>query len=135
MGTIALLKNAFYKIGMLPSFPIGDNNHIKRSIGLLFDDETQIRPARASCPGEESSLSSPFLRGMRGRSGSGIRAIFIHGFRRLLTLMLSPLFACKSCDRPIKKRRVRSTATRPNNMRTLFFLTNEMCFRWRTVSY
>jgi hypothetical protein len=30
---------------MLPSFGIGDNNHIKRSIGLLFDDETQIPPA------------------------------------------------------------------------------------------
>ena len=78
---------------MLPSFPIGDNNHIKRSIGLLFDDETQIPPAPASRPGEESSFSSPDLRGMREGFCSGMRAIFIQGFRRLLTLMLSPLFA------------------------------------------
>ncbi len=48
---------------MLPSFPIGDNNHIKRSPGLLFDDETQIPPAPASRPGEESSLSSPDYQG------------------------------------------------------------------------
>jgi len=79
---------------MLPSFPIGDNNHIKRSIGLLFDDQTQIPPAPASRPGEESSLSSPFLRGMREGFRSGIKAIFIQDFRRLLTLMLSPLLAC-----------------------------------------
>ena len=48
---------------MLPSFPIGDNNHIKPSTGLLFNDETQIRPARAQRPGEESSLSSPDYQG------------------------------------------------------------------------
>ena len=35
-------------------------------------------------------------------------------------------FSLSSGDRPIKKRRARSTATGPNNMRTLFFLTNEM---------
>ena len=78
---------------MLPSFPIGDNNHIKRSTGLLFDDETLIPPAPDSRPGKESCLSSPFDRGMRGDSRSGMKAIFIQGFRRLLTLMLSPLFA------------------------------------------
>jgi hypothetical protein len=78
---------------MLPSFPIGDNNHIKRSTDLVFDDETQTPPAPASRPGEESSLLSPFFRGMRGGFRSGIKAIFIQDFRRLLTLMLSPLFA------------------------------------------
>ena len=78
---------------MLPSFPINDNNHIKPSAGLLFDDETQIPPAPSKRPGEESSLSSPFFRGMQGGFRSGIKAIFIQDFRRLLTLMLSPLFA------------------------------------------
>ena len=48
---------------MLPCFPIGDNNHIKRSIGLLFDDKIPIPPAPASPPGEESSLSSPDYQG------------------------------------------------------------------------
>lgn len=48
---------------MLPSFPIGDNNYIKRSTDLLFDGETQILPASASRPGEESSLSSPDYQG------------------------------------------------------------------------
>ncbi|MEG4289493.1 hypothetical protein Q5692_13810 [Microcoleus sp. C2C3] len=48
---------------MLPSFPIGDNNHIKRSTDLLFDGETQIPPAPSKRPGEESSLSSPDYQG------------------------------------------------------------------------
>jgi hypothetical protein len=34
----------------------------------------------------------------------------------------------------IKNRRVRSTATRPNNIRTVTFLTNEVNFRLRTIN-
>src|SRR4028118_1938794 len=111
---------------MLPSFPIGDKNHIKRSIGLLFDDETPIPPAPASRPGKESSLSSPDYQGDVRGFLQWYKSDIYPGF--VDTNALSPL-RLRSCDRPIKKRRVRSTATRPNNMRTLFFLTNEMCFR------
>jgi hypothetical protein len=78
---------------MLPSFPIGDNNHIKRSTGLLFDDETQIPRRGRSVRGKSLLFRLPTIRGMRGGFRSGIKAIFIQGFRRLLTLMLSPLFA------------------------------------------
>ncbi|TAE05327.1 MAG: hypothetical protein EAZ90_28500 [Oscillatoriales cyanobacterium] len=40
-----------------------------------------------------------------------------------------PLSFSPSSHFPIKKRRARSTATRPNNIRIFDFLTNEMCFR------
>ena len=87
-------KTFFIKSGCFPLSPLVTTT-ISNAVRICCLTVKPRSPRRhRSVRGKSLLFRPPTIRGMRGGFRRGIKAIFIHGFRRLLTLMLSPLFAC-----------------------------------------